>query len=231
MARLNSAAAGGGCWPAATMTATDVRSTGRRGWLFSAWLVAITIALAIASYSISVRVAAEKRQADRFAAANRSLEADLKALNAELRVRMRLPQLQRWNDETFGLVPISAHQYLATPHSLAAYGNELPQAAPPKVTYAIRDVAPSAGVAAPRMVLASAPAATRPVAERPAREQPLPPQHATPERAAPARTPKVILAAAPKPAAAPAIERPHDAPADLLRQVAMLADGQPPAEH
>ncbi len=273
MAWLNIASAGGGSWSAPLQMATDVRSTGRRGWVISAWLVMITIALAIASYSISVRVAAEKRQVARLTAANHGLESDIKALNAELRVRMRMPQLQRWNDETFGLTPISAHQYLESPDSLGAYGNELPAAAPPRVTYAVRDISPASRQPAPRVMMAStppevtprsgvsetgtqaragaprpalitasankatSPSATRLVAvsNRPAAEasRSRPAAEAAGNR--PAATavgqPRVVLAAATPRQPAAAIDRPAEAPADLLRQVAMLGDDAATAEH
>lgn len=246
MARLMGWAAGGAGWHAEPTTRNDVRNTGRRGWVASAWLVAGTLAVAITSYSISVKVAAERRAVEKLAAANRELDADMKGLQAELRVRMRMPQLQRWNDETFGLTPISAHQYLASPEGLTAYGDELPAAPPPKVTLAVRDMAPTVAAPPPRVLLASAPvppapraAAPQPAVVRPApaaanaRPQTVSMQRSQPEKAQPAKAqkPHTVLASAPRAARPAAIERPAEAPKDLLQQVAMLGDAPPPAEN
>jgi hypothetical protein len=178
------------------------RSAGRRTWAATAWLVAGTIAVAVTSYSLSLKVASERRGVERLARQNAALESDLKALDAELRVRMRMPQLQRWNDSVLGLVPISATQYVADPVRLAAYG-KAPEAAPqqPRLQLAVRDIAPGT---APQ-VAAPAPRALLVSAEAPARQ-------------APAARP----APAPAKAAAPTIARPAaEAPADLLQQVEM----------
>jgi hypothetical protein len=170
------------------------KSAGRRTWAATAWLVAGTIAVAVTSYSLSLKVAAERRDMEKLARQNAGLEVDLKALEAELRVRMRMPQLQRWNDSVLGMVPISATQYLASPVQLAAYGDPIETAAPPaaqpRLQLAVRDLAPAAPVApaVPHALLARA--------EAPART------------AAPAVD-------------RPAIERPAEAPADLLREVEM----------
>jgi hypothetical protein len=129
------------------------RSAGRRTWAATAWLVAGTIAVAVTSYSLSLQVASERRDVERLARQNRSLQSDLKALDAELRVRMRMPQLQRWNDSVLGMVPISATQYLAEPVQLAAYGTAPAAPAQPRVQLAVRDLAPEAAPAAARPVL------------------------------------------------------------------------------
>ena len=42
------------------------------------------------SYSLSLKVAAERRDMEKLARQNTALESDLKALDAELRVRMRM---------------------------------------------------------------------------------------------------------------------------------------------
>lgn len=181
------------------------KSAGRRTWASTAWLVAGTIAVAVTSYSLSLKVAAERREVEKLARQNASLQADLKALEAELRVRMRMPQLQRWNDSVLGMVPISATQYLANPVQLAAYGDPIeaatPPAAQPRVQLAVRDLAPAAPAApaAPRALLVHAEAPPRP---------------------APAARPAPVLAALPA-VDRPAIERPAEAPADLLREVEM----------
>lgn len=174
----------------------------RRTWASTAWLVAGTLAVAVTSYSLSLKVANERREMERLSRQNVALERDLKALDAELRVRMRMPQLQRWNDSVLGLVPISATQYLDSPVRLAGYGKPLPSELP-QVQLAVRDVIAQPQVASqPRLVSAEIPPALT----------------ATP----PAATSVAAIRPAPD-AAAPAIARPlpEDASADLVRQVEM----------
>jgi hypothetical protein len=140
---------------------SSARNAGRRGWASTAWLVAGTLAVALTSYSLSLKVSSERRETDRIARQNRALEADLKAMDAELRVRMRMPQLQRWNDQVLGLVPISASQYLGSPVHLADYGKPLQPALPtglPRVQLAVRDVPLAANTPPPRLVSATRPA-------------------------------------------------------------------------
>lgn len=209
MARMMLKSPGNAAW----MRDGSVRS-GRRGWASAAWLIAGTLAVALTSYSLSLKVSSERRETDRIARQNRALESDLKALDAELRVRMRMPQLQRWNDDILGMVPISASQYLSNPVHLANYGKPLPGDAPalPSVQLAVRDVplAPSAA----RTMLVSAPAA--PVATGPA------------ARPAPAALPvDPLLVSAPAPSRPGQTVSNQTAPDDLLRQVEMTFQGQP----
>lgn len=187
----------------------SVRS-GRRGWASAAFLIAGTLAVALTSYSLSLKVSSERRETDRIARQNRALESELKAMDAELRVRMRLPQLQRWNDSVLGMVPISATQYLSNPMHLAQYGKPLPGDAPqlPGVQLAVRDVpiAPAATAA----LLVSAPPPARADAPPVARPEPdtLP-------------IDPMLVSAAAQAAAAQA------APDDLLQQVELTFQGQP----
>ncbi|TPE59541.1 hypothetical protein FJQ54_13760 [Sandaracinobacter neustonicus] len=182
------------------------KSAGRRTWAATAWLVAGTIAVAVTSYSLSLKVAAERRDVEKLARQNASLQSDLKALDAELRVRMRMPQLQRWNDSVLGMVPISATQYLANPVQLAAYGDPIEQAAPavPHAQLAVRDLAPAAHPPAQQPLLVSAQAPARAPAMRP---EPAP---AAIERVSMER-PSVASVGIQRPAA--------DAPQDLIREV------------
>lgn len=168
------------------------QSAGRRGWASTAMLVAGTLAVALTSYSLSLKVAGERRETERLARQNKALEDDLKALDAELRVRMRMPQLQRWNDEVLGLVPISATQYLTSPLHLANYGKPL-ETGLPRVQLAVRDLAPVPAPVKPRLVAAEV----------------------TPQR------PAVIPVAAEAPAPAAPVRPQPEAPADLLQQVEM----------
>ena len=193
------------------------RSAGRRTWAATAWLVAGTIAVAVTSYSLSLQVASERREVERLARQNRSLQADLKALDAELRVRMRMPQLQRWNDSVLGLVPISATQYLGDPVQLAAYGTAPAAPAQPRVQLAVRD-----------LPAAEAPAAVRPVLVK--AELPAAPAAAAPVQAAALARPAPV-STLPRPSQVSTLPRPapEAAPADLLQQVEMsFGDQQPP---
>jgi hypothetical protein len=148
---------------------TDPRkkSAGRRAFASTALMVAGTVAVVLTSYSLSLKVSGERAAVEMLARENRALAADVKTLDAELRVRMRLPQLQRWNDDVLGLMPITAEQYLDNPVRLAAYGSAV-QAPPPKVQLAIRDAAPMAARPEPRLVSAERPAPRAIEAPRPA---------------------------------------------------------------
>jgi hypothetical protein len=146
----------------------------------------------------------------------------LKALDAELRVRMRMPQLQRWNDSVLGLVPISATQYLANPVQLASYGTAPAAPQQPRVQLAVRDLpaaqAPSA--AQPVLVKAEVPMAPA-TAGAPARS--------VPQQVVSRPAPQQVVA---RPASVPAIARPapETAPADLLQQVEMSFGSQQPPQ-
>jgi hypothetical protein len=182
------------------------RSAGRRTWAATAWLVAGTIAVAVTSYTLSLQVASERRDVERLARQNAALQSDLKALDAELRVRMRMPQLQRWNDTVLGLLPIKATQYLAEPVQLAAYGEAPAAPAAPRVQLAVRD-----------LPAASVPETVRPVLASAAQPS-----------VAPAVRP-VSQTVAPTPAVRPSViarPEPEAAPADLLQQVEMQFGAQ-----
>lgn len=227
------------------------RNSGRRGWGSTVLMVAGSLAIAIVSYSLSIRVSGERAEVDRIMRQNVALAEDLKALDAELRVRMRLPELQRWNDDVLGLMPISAHQYLDDPLRLAAYGEEVPVAPPrhaPALQQAIAPARPA--TATPHRVAhqpapqagqpnftPSAPtysardrapmAAVRTVALKtdaaPTRPAPEKPA-ARPEPRAPAATSgglDPLLIAAVNEAARREAARPGSAPADLLLQIDM----------
>jgi len=207
MARMMLKSHGNAAW----LRDGSVRS-GRRGWASTAWLIAGTLAVALTSYSLSLQVSSERRETNRLARQNSALESELKAMDAELRVRMRMPQLQRWNDDILGMVPISATQYLANPVHLASYGKPLPGdgTALPSAQLAVRDVplAPSTTrpllVSAPAADAIASPGMTGGPAARPA---PLP------------IDPLLVVAAQPA--------QPQIATDDLLRQVEMTFEGPP----
>lgn len=197
--------------PAPWAGAAMVRGADRHGWAPSVLMVIGTLAIALGSYSLSLKVAAERRAVERLERGNRQLTEQVKALEAELRVRMRLPQLQRWNDEVLGMVPISATQYVTDPLMLAAYGKPLPGELP-QVQLTVRDIAPRAQPPAPRIVEVSSPA-------------PAP----GPVVAAPARPALVAAEPMASPPAARALPRPAAEPdtAELLRQVELAFETGP----
>ena len=173
---------------------SDPRSAGRRRWGSAAMMVAGTLAIAVGSYSLSLRVSGERAELARVAGQNRALSNDLKALEAELRVRSRLPELQRWNDDVLGLLPITAEQYVDSPVHLAAYvPPATAPAGPPRATahLATFDASAARGAQAPVLARAVVPAAAAPVFT------PAAPTYAAP--AVPEPAPKPTPKPAPKP--------------------------------
>lgn len=126
---------------------------GRQGWAGVVTMLAGTLAVALVSYSISMAVSAERSAAERLARENATLAHELKALDAEFRVRMRLPQLERWNRDVLGLQPIEASQFLDSPLLLASYGMPAPAAAgtAAPVPAVVRD-APAAVASSPPQI-------------------------------------------------------------------------------
>lgn len=97
--------------------------------------LALAAAALVASSAISMGVAAERDKLDKLRVAMARDVRDIRNLQAELRTRARLPELQRWNDEVLGLASPIAGQYLADPVQLANY--RAPEAAkPPALVYA-----------------------------------------------------------------------------------------------
>ena len=87
----------------------------------SVGLIAGAMASAIICYTVSLRVAAERSGV---AQMRRMIAADLKdirALEAELRTRARLPQLQRWNDEVLAMSAPTSKQFANNAIALVSY--------------------------------------------------------------------------------------------------------------
>lgn len=187
------------------------RSAGRRGWGASLIMVAATLATAVGSYSLSLKVSGERAQLDRIAGANRALAADIKSRSAELRVRMRLPELQRWNDDVLGLLPITAEQFVENPVRLATFASEQPAASgAPTLQLAI---APQpAAPAGPR--LASLHDAPRAAAAAEPSFTPSAPTYSAPSARAQPEQPRLIRTVAEAPARSETPARPRaDKPA------------------
>lgn len=138
-----------------------------RNYAGSALMLFVTIAAAVGSYTINLKVSGERAAVD---ALQRRIVADardMRDLQAELRTRARLPEMQRWNDGVLKMSAPVAGQFLRSPLQLASFGvvAEAPAAAP-ALRYAV--TGPAEAAAAPAIVqTAYAPAAsTAPVPGR-----------------------------------------------------------------
>ena len=116
--------------------------------LGSVGLVAGAMASALACYTVSLKVSAERADADRMRAQIASDLRDIRALEAELRTRSRLPQLENWNNDVLALSAPTPKQYAASHVVLASFAPkaDAPAAVPsePAVQYAIADAARTA---------------------------------------------------------------------------------------
>lgn len=81
-------------------------------------------------YTVSLRVSAERAGVDSLRAQIAADMRDIRALEAELRTRARLPQLQRWNDNVLAMSAPNAKQYVDSPVQLAAFAPNAPAALP-----------------------------------------------------------------------------------------------------
>ncbi|WP_439532949.1 hypothetical protein [Polymorphobacter sp.] len=124
-----------------------------RDYAGSALLMAITTLVGIGCYATTAHGAAER---DAIQKMRRQLVSDGRAirdLEAELRTRARLPQLERWNQDVLKMSAPSATQFMRSPVQLASLVNPapVPAAEPgPTIQYAI---APAAAPAAPAGVV------------------------------------------------------------------------------
>ena len=80
-----------------------------------------TVAAAIAFYTVSLSVATERSSVERLQGRVSSERSEIRALEAELRTRARLPVLQRWNDNVLGLAAPQPRQFASDAYELAAY--------------------------------------------------------------------------------------------------------------
>lgn len=110
--------------------------------------IAAALASVMACYTVSLRASTERAEVG--AAQQRIARdvADIRLLQAELRTRARLPELQRWNEQVLALAPPRAEQLLGSPVMLASYA-----------------VAPAHGAVEVAAVVRDAPAAKAPIRE------------------------------------------------------------------
>ena len=115
-----------------------------RHYAGSALMLVVTTAVIVGSYTVNLKVSAERGEVESL---KRGLVADtrqIRDLQAELRTRARLPQMQRWNDEVLMMSAPAAGQYLRSPVQLAGFA--VPEAVPETLPQAamIRAVTPPA---------------------------------------------------------------------------------------
>lgn len=78
------------------------------------------LSVALGSYLVSARVAAERAAVEGLKGAIQADMEDIQGLEAELRIRSRLPQLERWNREVLALQAPQAGQFARDSLHLAA---------------------------------------------------------------------------------------------------------------
>lgn len=133
-----------------------------RTYAGSALLLFVTMAAAVGSYTINLKVSGERAAVEKL---RRAIVADagrIDDLRSELRTRARLPEMQRWNDNVLLMAAPAAGQYLRSPVQLASFGAPATPAEP-GIHNAV--TAPVAAPAPAPVVLAYAAA---PVARAPA---------------------------------------------------------------
>lgn len=127
-------------------------------------LIGAALASTMVCYTISLRVSAERAGVEAVRGQTARDLRDIRLLQAELRTRSRLPELQRWNEQVLALAPPKAEQFLGGTVSLASFAAAAPAA--PAVQHAVE----RAAVAAPSPVRQVAYVAP----ERPAPRTPAP---------------------------------------------------------
>ncbi len=118
-------------------------------------MMAATAVAILAFNTLSLHVSAERAKVDRLQASIARDLRDIRALEAELRTRARLPVLQKWNDNVLAMSAPTAKQFADSPVQLAAFapGAAGPAAAAPNVQLAL---ATSDGAAMPKPGLVKA---------------------------------------------------------------------------
>lgn len=140
-----------------------------RNYAGSALMLVLTTAVIVGSYTVNLKVSAERAQVEKL---RRQLVADarnLRDLQAELRTRARLPQMQRWNDDVLLMSAPVAGQYLRNPVQLAGFGVPEAEATPaaPAVTHAVtRSVTTPAPAPVVRASYSATPVAPQPETAR-----------------------------------------------------------------
>jgi hypothetical protein len=153
------------------------------------------LAMVLGCYTVSLKVSGERKAVEDLRVKIASDMRGIRTLQAELKTRSRMPELQRWNDEVLAMNAPAAAQFVRDPVQLASFvATRGPQA--PIATVASTQVAvPSAP--AMRFTIAEAPAAPRSPLQRASYVVPSPSvAELAPVRAAPiARSPAPVQTA------------------------------------
>jgi len=127
-------------------------------------MVAITTLVGIGCYAASAHGAGQR---DDIQSMRRQLVSDVRAirdLEAELRTRARLPQLERWNEDVLKMSAPAAGQFMRSPVQLASLMTpKAPADSGPRVQYAVATEAPVEALTdttTPKLLLAGFTAAT-----------------------------------------------------------------------
>lgn len=120
------------------------------------WIAGTTIVVAGAQV-ITTRAAAERRTVTRLNIELVENTSRVRELEAELRTRAGMPELQRWNDAVFQMAAPQGGQILRSPVQLASFGAR-PEAEP-KVQFAVAETGPAAAGGMPPAGGAMPPAA------------------------------------------------------------------------
>ena len=105
------------------------------------WITGTTIVVAGAQV-ITTRAAAERRAVTRLNIELVENTSRVRELEAELRTRAGLPELQRWNDAVFQLAAPQGGPILRSPVQLASFAAR-PESAP-TVQFAVAEIGPAA---------------------------------------------------------------------------------------
>jgi len=105
------------------------------------WITGTTIVVAGAQV-VTTRAAAERRAVTRLNIELVENTVRVRELEAELRTRAGLPELQRWNDAVFQLAAPQGGQILRSPVQLASFAAR-PESEP-KLQYAVAEIGPAA---------------------------------------------------------------------------------------
>ena len=171
-------------------------------------MMAATAVAILGLNTLSLHVSAERGKVEKLQSRIAADLRDIRALEAELRTRARLPVLQKWNDNVLALSAPTSRQFADSAVQLAAFAPGAPAAVPgpPAVQMALATpettVVPTPGLVKAAYVVPAAPAAI--VIDYTGERTPVTAAKAEPRKAAPVQLAEAKVKPAPKPAAKPA---------------------------
>ncbi|MFC3713035.1 hypothetical protein ACFOMD_10655 [Sphingoaurantiacus capsulatus] len=132
--------------------------------LGSVSMMAATAVAILAFNTLSLHVSAERAKVDRLQTRIAADLRDIRALEAELRTRARLPVLQTWNDNVLAMSAPTARQFADSPVQLASFASPMPAAKPAAPTMQLALATPETEVAPKPGIVKAAYEAPAPVA-------------------------------------------------------------------